>query len=684
MKAKRLLSTLLSVAFAVSIVPTSAFLAKADETPQMSIKECIKTGFENFDTEIDISVYKYTQDDFSLIGKMIDIIREDPDTFFFNISSLKCSMKYDEDGNLILSKILAEYANDKQSGDALKSEFDQKVDNIISNTITENMTDIEKALKLHDYLVLNTIYDTDGSIEDYNGGYSAYDVIVKNNGVCKGYAQAYKYLLEKAGIRSQVVISEDMVHGWNLVNIDDNWYHVDVTWDDPVPDTPGRVNHSYFMLSDEAISTTSYNRKRTHYNWDSNGITADDKSYDNMFWNSVQTEIVISSDSWYFVNGSGEYSTYVPQTNEVNTNVSLFEEPWYVWGSTNRFWTGKYTSIIISDDTVYYNTPSMIYTMKLDGSWKQGLIYVNPVENDGYMYGLVLKNDELFAVVKQSPTGSSKQVKVMDLHLDNYSYIDTMISKIEEMNDGDKNTFEMTNERVLPAKAIDLIKGRNIEITLDCEEYKWNINGQNVTSSQANDINLEITKNQGIIPEDRLESIADSQMYVELNLAHNGDLGLTADLLCNVGSKMAGKEVAIYRYNEEEDTMDKVENSIVDSTGELNVSLNKASNYAVVVIAPETPDIEEGRSEAGIITNPGFTGVKEETENTVTGDVTGDRNVDLNDLTVLSQHLLHEITLNAEQFINADVNGDGEVDITDMAVIRQYVMKDITSFSVDK
>ncbi len=58
------------------------------------------------------------------------------------------------------------------------------------------------------------------------------------------------------------------------------------------------------------------------------------------------------------------------------------------------------------------------------------------------------------------------------------------------------------------------------------------------------------------------------------------------------------------------------------------------------------------------------------------GDINGSGVIDVTDLTMLSQYLLHDITLNDIQKEAADVVYDGEVDITDLALLRQYIMKD--------
>ena len=41
----------------------------------------------------------------------------------------------------------------------------------------------------------------------------------------------------------------------NMVKLCNNWYHLDVTWDDPVPDRPGHLSYKYYNLSDLEIST---------------------------------------------------------------------------------------------------------------------------------------------------------------------------------------------------------------------------------------------------------------------------------------------------------------------------------------------------------------------------------------------------------------------------------------------
>lgn len=113
----------------------------------------------------------------------------------------------------------------------------------------------EKVVFFHDYLVLNTKYDM---LESDSVGQTAYGALVEGRCVCMGYTNAFFLLLSMAGIENEIVYGEagGEAHAWNKVWIDDGWYHVDVTWDDPLPDEEGCVQHTYLNVTDEFMART--------------------------------------------------------------------------------------------------------------------------------------------------------------------------------------------------------------------------------------------------------------------------------------------------------------------------------------------------------------------------------------------------------------------------------------------
>jgi transglutaminase/protease-like cytokinesis protein 3 len=65
-----------------------------------------------------------------------------------------------------------------------------------------------------------------------NKSYTAYNLITTGKSICGGYSDIMSIYLNTLGIQNYKVTSEN--HIWNLVNIDGAWYHLDVTWDDPI------------------------------------------------------------------------------------------------------------------------------------------------------------------------------------------------------------------------------------------------------------------------------------------------------------------------------------------------------------------------------------------------------------------------------------------------------------------
>lgn len=243
--------------------------------------------------------------------------------------------------------------------------------------VNDSMSDAEKLLALHDYLAQHVSYDTTLS------NYSAFDALVNRSAVCQGYTLAYKVLLDEIGIESTYAHSVAMNHIWNVVKLDGQWYHVDVTWDDPLlgqNDMTGYAGHEYFLNSDDKIT------EGEHYSWQCD-YQCDDKSYDGgWYWLDTETAVIFRGDGIYYFRTSYDRGTMTLVKREADgaesdlLTLSMF---WPVWGSTDPFF-GPYASLSQDDTGLYYNDGQSIYRYTETEGPTQ--VYTYPC-NDGVLYG---------------------------------------------------------------------------------------------------------------------------------------------------------------------------------------------------------------------------------------------------------------------------------------------------------
>ncbi len=120
--------------------------------------------------------------------------------------------------------------------------------------------DFEKELYLHDSLAKRCRYDeqaatSNSPLTEYPLSFTAYGALVEGVAVCEGYSRAMQYLLLRADMEATVVTGYDAqkrAHMWNVVRVDGEQYHLDVTWDDQ----NDKITHTYFNLSDKTICKT--------------------------------------------------------------------------------------------------------------------------------------------------------------------------------------------------------------------------------------------------------------------------------------------------------------------------------------------------------------------------------------------------------------------------------------------
>ncbi|MFJ7669388.1 transglutaminase domain-containing protein [Lysinibacillus sp. NPDC097195] len=123
---------------------------------------------------------------------------------------------------------------------------------IVASIEKNARTDVEKIKAVNDYIVANTAYTE----QTKSSPHSAYTVLAEHGGVCQGYALLAHTLLQKLGFETQYIVGYvgQEGHAWNLVKLDGQWYHLDTTWNDPVPDRKGAVRYQYFLVDDRTMA----------------------------------------------------------------------------------------------------------------------------------------------------------------------------------------------------------------------------------------------------------------------------------------------------------------------------------------------------------------------------------------------------------------------------------------------
>ena len=177
--------------------------------------------------------------------------------------------------------------------------IDSEVDKIISNLITSTQTDYEKIKVIHDYIINNTKYDVErNQNKDSNYlSYIAYGPLFEHMATCNGYTDLMAIFLTKFNIKNykiattkESISSSSNGHIWNAVYLNNQWLHLDLTWDDPVSDDgKDYLYHKYFL-----IDTTTLNKV------DSGKVEIEEHNFDKNYYlefNESINELISSSVS---------------------------------------------------------------------------------------------------------------------------------------------------------------------------------------------------------------------------------------------------------------------------------------------------------------------------------------------------------------------------------------------------
>ena len=359
---------------------------------------------KNYRGYIDVSMYNipYSAEMFAELANLIN--NESPELFRIKAAGIS----YYPSGNIVAltpSYVFSDPAYFRDQYDVFVDVSEKMLNGIKGNG---NLSDVEKALLLHDRLIEYCEYDYEsylsGSVPD--SSHSAYGVFCLGTAVCQGYAYAYDYLLEQVGIEAEYCASDALNHAWNIVYIDGKPYHVDVTSDDPVWDISGRVNHTNFLRSTEGIKSVG-NHKADDYI-----ATPVDTTYDDAFWQNSTTAFQLVDNKIYYIDNEKQELNVIDDITD--TTPETIAELDYIWTtSAGSYYNGNFSRLASIRGEIFYSAPTAVYsynpiTDKTETVLSEEDIVDSTGVNSYRIYGMTAVGCTLWGEYSETPNYNSE------------------------------------------------------------------------------------------------------------------------------------------------------------------------------------------------------------------------------------------------------------------------------------
>ncbi len=227
--------------------------ANAINEANKSLNDCITLNIREFDSEV-YNLNKLKSYDVAISAKGFIDSSFSQVTYYFDYNPNYKMLRVSEDRGLYNRLNLEE----KQAFNALN--------NVVNQIKRNNYTDYDKELAIHDFIATSFTYGPVDVKDVPERAHSIVGLVTDGEGICEAYASTFQLMCKMAGIDSQIITGtlNGIGHMWNIVCIDNEYYHVDVTNDAPNPNNQSKHRYNYFNVTDDALSST-HEWKRNEY-----------------------------------------------------------------------------------------------------------------------------------------------------------------------------------------------------------------------------------------------------------------------------------------------------------------------------------------------------------------------------------------------------------------------------------
>lgn len=200
-----------------------------------------------------------------------DICYEHPEYFWVDPYTHQTS-EIEQSGSTKLA-LNVMYIIDKETADEYQGTFENAVGSIMLGASLCD-TDFDKVLFVYDYILEHAEYDdelAENESDDTSSKLrrSAYGCLIEGKTVCSGYALAFRYIMRELGYTAGVEFNNydnfSIItgHVWNYLELENEYYYFDLTWDDTAFDSEDYKpyldhSHLYFGITKDELSKTNF------------------------------------------------------------------------------------------------------------------------------------------------------------------------------------------------------------------------------------------------------------------------------------------------------------------------------------------------------------------------------------------------------------------------------------------
>ena len=233
---------------------TKYFVQKLDDN-MLKYFSIIYSNAENFQADVDFGTEIQSKD----LDIMMYLLNYDCPELIHTAGEY--IPKYVDEEHTRVSGVKLVFIMNREQRDSAQKKLDVFMEDLIKKIGSK--ADLEREKYVYDYLFNNTVYDDK---DTYSG--SIYGTIINHKARCEGLCKSFMWCMRNLGNKCLCVSgtpkwendSEFSSHSWNIVQIKNKFYHLDITIDNMNTDEPGKnpPTYGFFNVSDkEALESRS-------------------------------------------------------------------------------------------------------------------------------------------------------------------------------------------------------------------------------------------------------------------------------------------------------------------------------------------------------------------------------------------------------------------------------------------